>query len=71
MMEPTARGDLQAALLRRWYEQNRETFWARHKPGIIGAAPDRAGVHADGFMLALIAETARIGRLSDSELCAE
>jgi hypothetical protein len=52
--EPTARGDEIATKVRRWYEANRESWWARHKPGIIGAGPDRSGVHADEFILRLI-----------------
>lgn len=51
-MDPTARGDEVAARVRRWYEANRESWWARHS--IFGADPDRAGTHADEFMLRLI-----------------
>jgi len=54
MMDPTARGDLIAAKVRRWYEANRESWWARHKLGIIGRSPDRDGLHADEFMLRFI-----------------
>lgn len=54
MMDPTARGDLIAEKVRAWYEANRETWWDRHKPGIVGAGPDRSGVHADEFMLRFI-----------------
>ena len=53
-MDPTARGDMVADKVRQWYEANRESWWDRHKPGIIGAGPDRAGVHADNFILELI-----------------
>lgn len=68
MMDPTARGDRKATLLRWWYEQNRETLWDRYKPGIIGRSPDRDGSHADEFMLCLLAEVRRIDGLSDLEL---
>jgi hypothetical protein len=53
-MDPTARGDMIADKVRRWYEANRESWWDRHKPGIIGAAPDRSGAHSDEFMLRFI-----------------
>ena len=59
-MDPTARGDLVASKVRAWYEANRETWWDRHKPGIIGAGPDRSGVHADEFMLRFIGEVYRV-----------
>lgn len=58
--EPTADGDLIAAHMRRWYELHRETWWARHKPGIVGAGPDRDGSHADEFMLRLVGEMKRV-----------
>lgn len=54
MLDPTTRGDIIAEKVRAWYEANRETWWQRHKPGIWGSAPDRAGVHADNFILRLI-----------------
>jgi hypothetical protein len=53
-MDPTSRGDEVAEKVRRWYEANRESWWGRHKPGIIGAGPDRDGSHADEFMLRFI-----------------
>ena len=55
MMDPTARGDAVAEHVRAWYEANRESWWDRHKPGIIGAGSDRSGRHADSFILELIA----------------
>lgn len=58
-MDPTSRGDVIADKVRNWYERNRESWWGRHKPGIIGAGPDRSGAHADEFMLALISEVRR------------
>jgi hypothetical protein len=67
-MDPTSRGDIIASVLRQWYERNRETWWDRHKPGIMGAGPDRAHVHADEFMLALINKVREIDALSDMEL---
>ena len=70
-MDPTSRGDMQADLLRRWYEKNRECWWERHKPGLIGAGPDRSGRHADDFMLRLMGEAYRINKLSDVELSDE
>ncbi|WFT94325.1 hypothetical protein QA633_39635 [Bradyrhizobium barranii] len=69
-MDATSRGDLEADLVRRWYEKNRESWWDRNKPGIIGADPDRDGSHADEFMLRFIGEVRRVGRLSDQELAA-
>jgi hypothetical protein len=71
VMEPTAHADMCAELMRRWYEKNRECWWERHKPGIIGASPDRSGLHADEFMLRLMGEASRIEGLSDVELSSE
>lgn len=70
-MGATSRGDLEAELVRRWYEKNRESWWDRNKPGIIGAGPDRAGTHADEFMLRFIGEVRRVGALSDKALYRE
>lgn len=53
-MEPTAFGDEVAGRVRQWYEANREGFWDRHR--LWGSDPDRAGTHADEFMLRLISE---------------
>lgn len=52
MMDPTARGDQIASKVRSWYEANRESWWARHRP--FAPSPDRDGTHADEFMLRLI-----------------
>jgi hypothetical protein len=49
MVDPTARGDYLAELVRAWYEANRESWWDRHKP-----SADRKGTHADHFALRLI-----------------
>jgi hypothetical protein len=61
MMDPTLRGDMIADKVRQWYEANRESWWDRHKPGIIGAGPDRSGEHADEFMLRFISAVYRAG----------
>jgi hypothetical protein len=53
-MDPTSRGDEIASRVRQWYEANRESWWDRHKPGIIGAGSDRSGSHSDEFMLRFI-----------------
>ena len=53
--DPTAQGDEIAVYMREWYEDNRETWWDRHRPGA-----DRKGIHADEFMLRLMAEAERI-----------
>lgn len=53
-MDPTARGDMHADLMRRWYEANRESWFDRHQIDPLGSATDRSGVHADEFMLRLI-----------------
>jgi hypothetical protein len=63
-MDPTARGDLIASIVRAWYERNRESWWDRNKP--IGA--DRSGEHAGEFMLRFIAYVRKIDALSDTEL---
>ncbi len=70
-LDPTSAGDMRAALMRRWYEHNRESWWERHKPGIFGAGPDRSGVHADEWMLRMMGEFGRIANLSDAQLCRE
>lgn len=63
--EPTARGDEIAAMVRAYYEANRETWWQRHKPGILpGRSPDRDGTHADDFILGLINEVNRVQALA-------
>lgn len=67
-MDPTARGDIIASVVRDWYERNRESWWARHKPGIMGSGPDRDGSHADEFMLRFISKVREISALSDREL---
>jgi len=58
-MDPTARGDMIADKVRQWYEANRESWWDRHKPGIVGADPDRSGVRADEFILRFISAVHR------------
>lgn len=58
-IDPTSRGDIIAERVRSWYERNRETWWERNNPGIWGSAPDRAGVHADNFILELISAVNR------------
>ena len=65
-MDPTARGDMEVELLRRWYEANRESWWDRHGPNA-----DRNGVHADEFMLRFVSEVGRVVSLSDADLCKE
>jgi hypothetical protein len=67
-IDPTSRGDMVADLMRRWYEANRESWWDRHKPGIIGAGPDRSGRHADEFMLRLISEVLRLSIMSTDNI---
>jgi hypothetical protein len=64
--DPTAYGDRVAAKVRTWYEANRESWWSRHWWG-LGAGPDRAGVHADEFMLGLLNAVYR----ADQEVRAE
>lgn len=58
--DATSRGDEVASYVRYWYERNRETWWDRHKPGVVGAAPDRSGAHSDDFVLRLVAEVGRV-----------
>ena len=50
VMDATARADEIASRVRAWYEANRETWWDRNRP-----SADRSGLHADEFMLGLIA----------------
>lgn len=61
-LEPTARGDLLAQKVRRWYEDNRESWWDRHKLDPFGRDPDRLGTHADEWMLRFIGA---VGRAND------
>jgi hypothetical protein len=63
MMDPTQRGDMKAELMRRWYEQNRETWAARHW---INA--ERKGGVADNFCIGMLNEASRILNLSDDDL---
>jgi hypothetical protein len=70
MMDPTARGDTECSLMRRWYEANRESWWARHRPQIFSYR-DNSGVVADNFMIRLLREADRIGNLSDKALSKE
>lgn len=65
-LDPTSAGDMRAALMRRWYERNRETWWDRHRP-----SADRKGTHADEWMLRLMGEGRRIVSLSDDDLAKE
>lgn len=68
-MDATSRGDIEAGLVREWYEKNRESWVARHSP--FGAGPDRDGSHADEFMLAFIGEVRRVGGMTDAQLMIE
>ena len=52
-MDPTARSDMIAEKVRAWYEANRESWWARHRPQIFSYR-DNSGVVADEFMLGLL-----------------
>jgi hypothetical protein len=65
-MDPTSRGDCEAALLRRWYEAHRETWGQR-----LGLGADRRGGHSDEWMLRFMGEARRLGRLSDNRLMQE
>lgn len=65
-MDPTSRGDLEAVLMRRWYERNRESWWERRRPN-----GDLRGGHADNFAIEMLGEAGRIGGLSDDQLCKE
>lgn len=53
-MDPTTRGDIIAEKVRAWYEANRERWRDRHNPLGLFGVPDRAGVHADNFILRLV-----------------
>lgn len=65
-MDPTARGDMEAELMRGWYERNRESWWERRRPN-----GDLRGGHADGFAMSMLAEAGRIANLSDEAICNE
>lgn len=49
--EPTSNADIQAEIMRHWYERNRESFWTRWGLGGVGYGTD-AG---DEFMLRMLA----------------
>lgn len=66
VIDPTATGDMRAALLRRWYEVNRESWWDRYRPNA-----DRRGAHADEWAIRLMNEMGRIDSLSDIKLYRE
>lgn len=58
-MDPTSRGDMNASLLRCYYERNRDGWWRRH----FGMCwPNRSDV-ADELMLGLMQEARRIDAL--------
>lgn len=63
LIDPTSRGDMEAGLLRQWYEKNRQGWWERRQD----QGRRRMGC-ADEFMLAFKAECERILRLSDAEI---
>ena len=65
-LDPTAAGDMRAALLRQWYERNRESFWDRHGPHAT-----RKGGSADNFMIGLAGEAMRIASLDHHRLRTE
>lgn len=65
-MDPTQRGDMVAALVRRWYETNRESWWDRHRTNA-----ERKGGVADNFMIGLVNEAYRVQHLSDLKLYEE
>lgn len=65
-LEPTARGDMRAELMRRWYEKNRESAWDRIRPG----APRKSMV-ADNFMIGMLDEAKNILGLDDEALTRE
>ena len=67
IIDPTARGDMKADLLRRWYEANRDGWWRRH----FGMCPPNRGDVADELMLGLMQEMRRIDALSDEALMKE
>lgn len=60
--EPTSFGDEVADRVRRWYEENRESWWDRHQINPLGRATDRSGAHADEFILRLVAAVAKAER---------
>lgn len=57
-IDPTARGDMVASMVRAWYEANRESWWDRHRPQLFSYR-DNSGVVADEFMLRLVAAVYR------------
>jgi hypothetical protein len=66
MMDPTARGDMKASLMRRWYEANRESLVDRY-----GVNAARKGGVADNFCIGMLLEAIRITDLSDDQLYRE
>jgi hypothetical protein len=62
-IDPTSRGDIEASLLRRWYEKHREGWWRRRSCYWFYVA--------DEFMLAFMDEAKRIEALDDLQLCLE
>ena len=58
--DPTARGDQVVKYVREWYEENRESWWDRHRP-----SADRHGLHADEFMLRLVAYVQYVSNKAD------
>lgn len=66
-IDPTARGDMKASLLRRWYEAHRPSWWRRR----FGLCPPNRNDVADEFMLGLLQEARRIDGLCDEALARE
>lgn len=66
-LDPTARGDMKATILRRWYEANRDGWWRRR----FGLCPPNRNDVADNLMLGLMQETRRIDALADDAICRE
>lgn len=58
-MDPTARGDMEAQLVRNWYERHRETWLERRR---------RRAECADDFIMDLMAYVSRVQSLSDQDL---
>jgi hypothetical protein len=62
--DPTSRGDEIAMYARRWYEENRESWWERHRPG----SPVKDRTIADNFMLRFVQEVRTILEESSKKL---
>lgn len=58
--DPTARADEIASRMREWYEANRENWWHRHMPVLLGGSLNMWRIASDDFILRLVAQVQKV-----------